>query len=442
LRRLVAGPKIVDVGKEGTRSGSTAIGSTIAGHRVARLIGSGKLGRVFEVYTPKEERRAIKLLRSKFKALGDPLLHNARAMTQARGPHVVTVYDVAVFNGAPYVVMDLVEGDDLRSRVRRGALGSADALRATREAALGLQLLWAHGIAHGDVRPANLLTDVEGVRVVDAMLAPPIAGTDNLRGSPDYLAPERMLGTPPDSLSDIYALGCTLFELLSGAPPFEGSVGDVLEMHASKPIPPLASHPSVVDLVARMTAKDRAQRAKTWSEVIEGIDRALEGAGQQPPTRASLPAIEVDTSELADLDDDIRTAEVPAFTTKSEPPAHTPARGRKRASAPANAPDLPRTHTPFARVPPSNPNMRAPAPVASPAPAPVPIAPPVSVAPIPVVPVAPPSAAPAVIPIAPLMPTLPELDEQHTVIRPMQPRPAPIPSAEDVGLTLDPIDDD
>jgi serine/threonine protein kinase len=407
LRHGLRDPMIPDVGKEGTRSGSTGIGSSIAGFRVARLIGSGALGRVFEVYSPKDERLAIKLLRSKYRALGERLLTQARQLMQVDAPHVVRVHDAAVFSGAPYVVMDIVDGDDLRTRLKGGPLRSAEALAIAREAALGLQALWAHGLAHGDVRPSNLLLGAHGVQVVDALLAPPVAGTDGVRGAPEYLAPECMLGTPPDALTDIYALGCTLFEMLAGERPYSGTPAEVLHAHATAPLPSLATAPSTLDLVTRMLAKDRSLRAKTWSEVIDGIDRALAGAQQPPPQLAPIPSVEI-AFEVNDTDphgDDVRTAEVPAFlgddvAPAAPPPAPRPA--QPAPSAPSTVPVAPMQFSP-----------------PLPAPSRVPVVP--------------------VIPVAPMGADLPELDEQHTVVRPMT---RPIPSAEDIGLQLDPIDDE
>jgi hypothetical protein len=100
-RRVVETP---GVGGDSTKTGSTSIGASIGGHRVARLIGSGGLGRVFECYTPTEQKVAIKMLRSKHAALGEAVLSNVRALRDAQSPHLVQVFDVAVFNNAPFIV--------------------------------------------------------------------------------------------------------------------------------------------------------------------------------------------------------------------------------------------------------------------------------------------------------------------------------------------------
>jgi eukaryotic-like serine/threonine-protein kinase len=424
---------------EGTRSGSTSIGAAIAGYRVARLLGGGRFGRVFECYTPDDQKIAIKLLRTKFNALGDPLLKNVRTLQQVQSPHVVTVLDVAVYSGSTYVAMEHVDGEDLKTRLILGPLRSADALSLARQAALGLQALWAHGVAHGDVRPANLLIADQTLKVVDALLTPLVEGTETVRGTAEYLAPERLVGTPPDALSDIYALGCTLHEMLSGQPPFEGTVSELFEAHGRQQPPPLATSPSVADLVTKMMAKDRAQRVKTWSEVIEGIDRALAGSAQTGPVRGEVPALDVVIEDFGDLDvddpfGDVPTSEIPAFAKDSTAAIKDGVADPGRSSTPAGPaiPTLESTPPAPAARPASQPPRPAPPPPAVARPAgPNPTPQPPRPTPLP----------PGVIPVIPLVRPGDD-DEGRTVVRPMTSGAGrPIPSADDIGLTLDPIDD-
>lgn len=409
------------------RGGATSIGTTIAGYRVVRLLGGGRLGRVFECEAPGDRRVAIKLLRSRAAALGDGglrdgLLRDGRLAAQVRSPHVVAVVEVAVFNNAPFIVMELIEGEDLATRLKGGPLRSVEALEFARQAALGLQALWAAGIAHGDVRPANLLVTSGGLlKVVDAGLAPPLAGS-SLRGAAEYTAPERLIGTPIDVLTDIYALGCTLYEMLAGHPPFEGDTAAVLALQAHATAPPLATSPSVVDLVLRMMAKDRAARQKSWGEVVEGINRALDGLGQAPPQKFALPTIEVPFDSVSDEDPftGARTLEIPAFDRddsgavrdesgeRSVPPAQASA---PPAAASTAAPARAQRAAPPAPAPPASASGEAPAPRRD----------------------------PATLPVTPLLPS--SFDEMHTVVRPMKKAGPVMPTAEDIGLVLEPIDE-
>src|SRR6185437_16141610 len=109
---------------------------------------------------------------------------------------------------------------------------------------LGLQAGWAQGIAHGDVRPQNVLLpngDPKQAKVGDFLLAPPIEGTENVRGSPAYVAPELLVGTPPDPLSDLYSVGCLLYECITGKTTFTGSPSSILHAQVNTPPPSLAA---------------------------------------------------------------------------------------------------------------------------------------------------------------------------------------------------------
>src|SRR5581483_8817392 len=226
---------------------STVLGSTIGKHRIVKLVGGGVVGRVFACIpmdTADPARIvAVKVMRTKFAALGERLMRERNMFDKIRAPNVIETYDVAVYSNVPYVVMELVEGESLAERLQKGPLKSADALAVARSIVLGLQAAWAHGLAHGDLRPQNVLLphgDFTKAKVGDFLLAQPVEGTESVRGSPAYLAPEILVGTPPDPLSDLYAVGCTLYECLVGKPPFTGSPTAILHAQVNTPPPSLA----------------------------------------------------------------------------------------------------------------------------------------------------------------------------------------------------------
>ncbi|HEY4221861.1 MAG TPA: serine/threonine-protein kinase [Myxococcota bacterium] len=269
---------------------STVLGSTIGRHRIVKLIGGGAVGRVFACLRMEDDRPvAIKVLRTKHAGIGAELMRERAKLERVESPHAVKVHDVSVYNNVPYVVMDLVEGHSLAALLDKGPLRSVEALEVGRALSLGLQAAWAQGVAHGDVRPENILLpdgDVRRAQLVDFLLAPPL-DAPGVRGSPAYLAPELLVGTPPDPLSDLYAVGCTLYRCLAGQTPFAGLPAAVLRAQMEKPSPTLAAMvpgpQALVDLVDRMREKDRSKRVKTYAEVLDGIERALRGVSLAEP---------------------------------------------------------------------------------------------------------------------------------------------------------------
>lgn len=280
---------------------------TIGRHRIERLIGGGAMGRVFVCRTQDDRVVAIKLLRSSHAAAGDRLMEKRAALEKVRSPYVVEVYDVSVYNNVPFVVMEVAEGGTLAERIQPGPLRTVDALGHAREIAEGARAAWAQGIAHGDLRPHNVLLVQDHVKLVDFLLAPPIEGAPGLRGTPAYMAPELMLGTPADALSDIYALGTILFQCLTGRTPYSGSAAGILQQQSSPaPITLAGAMPGaphfLVELVDRLLDKDRSRRMKTWDEVLEGIDRAMRGLSMKEQ-KPQLPEVDMDVDIDASFDD-------------------------------------------------------------------------------------------------------------------------------------------
>src|SRR5262249_30158193 len=203
-------------------------------------------------------------------------------------PNIVMAYDADEDEDGPFLVMEFVNGRDLSSEVERGGpLSPADAVDCAQQAARGLECAHAQGIVHRDVKPGNLLRDAAWVvKVADvgvAGLTAPggSAGTSSLTqaggvvGTLDYMAPEQALdSTAIDERVDVYSLGCTLYFLLTGRPPYAaGSVMALLLKHRDAPIPSLtAARPDVPPdldaLFRRMVAKNPDGRPAGMAEVV------------------------------------------------------------------------------------------------------------------------------------------------------------------------------
>src|SRR5437762_9392513 len=191
-------------------------------------------------------------------------------------PNLVAAYDAGQVEGVAYLVLEFVEGHDLAWIVQqRGPLPAAEACEVVRGAALGLEHLHKHGLVHRDVKPANLMLTPSGqVKLLDLGLARdlhesaaggPITSPGQFLGTPDYMAPEQCLDSHAvDGRADIYALGCTLYELLTGRPPFAGpaheSVFLKMKAHVEAPVPPVQGRrPEVPERLAAVLERMRSE---------------------------------------------------------------------------------------------------------------------------------------------------------------------------------------
>jgi serine/threonine-protein kinase len=196
---------------------------------------------------------------------------------------VVPVYDYGPVGpvGAPFLVMELVDGPSLAEVAACGPLEPAWVLDVAGQVAAGLAAAHAQGLVHRDIKPANLLLAPGGtVKITDFGIASAagsasltLAGT--LPGTPGYLAPERAAGAPATAASDLYSLGVVAWECLAGAPSFTGTPLEIALAHADRVMPPLpAAIPrGVADLVAELTAKGPAARPASAASVAARADQ-------------------------------------------------------------------------------------------------------------------------------------------------------------------------
>lgn len=277
-----------------------------ASYEVIELLGRGAMGMVYRVkHVTLPAEYALKILTDdKQDEVSVIRFQNeAQAIAKLIHPNIVAIYNFGLHDGSlPFYVMDLLAGEDLLDKiVYSGPMAPEMALPLFIEACAGLSFAHRKGILHRDVKPANLLIldrpDVHGasVKVVDFGIvkfaeelkpdSQKLTAMGIVCGSPSYMSPEQAMGQKVDPRSDIYSLGCSLFETLTGKVPFRGrSASDTMMMHVSAPSPSLASKnpegkfsDDLEILVARMMAKERMYRYQTMEAVAQDLKNLLEG---------------------------------------------------------------------------------------------------------------------------------------------------------------------
>ncbi|MFF3918638.1 serine/threonine-protein kinase [Streptomyces sp. NPDC001852] len=245
-------------------------------YQLQERLGRGAMGEVWRAADQLLGRPvAVKLLCAEDAADAERFRLEAQTAGRLNHPNVVGMYDFGSHQGRLYLVMELVEGWSLaQDRSLRGVLAPQDAAAVVAQVAAGLAAAHRQGVVHRDVKPANvMLTGDRTAKVADfgiARFADEAAGsltvTGKILGTADYLAPERALGRPAQPASDVYSLGCVLYELLTGRPPFRGATSlAVVQQHVDAvPPPPVRLRPGtpqpLSDYVLRLLAKDPAHR--------------------------------------------------------------------------------------------------------------------------------------------------------------------------------------
>jgi serine/threonine-protein kinase len=274
-------------------------GTIVGAYRVEGTIGSGSMGEVFRgIDTGLNRRVAIKLLSEKHRdspELRQRFVREGRAVAAISHPNVVQVFATGSYDDRPYIAMELLDGADLGSIVERsGRLDSLAAAHAVLDGAQGLAAAARAGLIHRDVKPSNLVRLSDGkVKVTDFGLAKPVdPGSEPaltamgvVVGTPDYIAPEQARGEAIDERVDIYALGGTLYFLLTGVPPFrtgkpaEDKYLKVVARHLRNPPPDvLIANPGcdreLAELARTMMAKRPAERP-SYDELIAQLSRIV-----------------------------------------------------------------------------------------------------------------------------------------------------------------------
>jgi serine/threonine protein kinase len=263
-----------------------------------------------------QENRAVVLKFLREDLLDRPRLverfrREAAAATLLKHPNIVAAYGIEPFGRWPALVMEYVQGTDLARLIKKaGPVPIRIGCELIRQAGVGLQHSFERGMVHRDIKPSNLIVSNAGtVKILDFGLAKMqselsvgagLTSTGALLGSVDYIAPEQ-LDDPrlADLRADIYSLGCTLYHLLSGVPPFQGTALEVLEAHRSlepRPLtevrPELPSELAV--LVAWMMAKKPGRRFQTPAEVARRLMPFASAAADRIPAPTGGMLIETE----------------------------------------------------------------------------------------------------------------------------------------------------
>ena len=284
-------------------------------YRVLRMLGKGGMGIVFECEDSSLGRRvAVKVLRPEIAdaMLRKRFLREARLAAALSSEYLAHVYQVGEHNGLPFLAMEFLQGESLESKLQRdGRLPVPACLAIARQVAEGLRVAHDQGLIHRDIKPANLWLDRERagsdsrrVKILDFGLARPLntddglTSHDNILGTPRYMAPEQVRGETLDARADLYALGSTLYQMLTGQAPFDGkNVTALLLAVVSEdaPSPRKLSEDipePVADLVLALLSKSPEDRPASAAAVIERIRAIEEGRIADSPTepQRSRPA--------------------------------------------------------------------------------------------------------------------------------------------------------
>src|SRR5581483_3060996 len=249
------------------------VGDRVGPYRLDALLGIGGMGEVYRATDTRLNRKvAIKITRERFQ---ERFEREARAIAVFNHPHICTLYDV----GPNCIVMELVEGATLAEEIRKGPLSWEQVLAHGSQIALALAEAHAHGIIHRDLKPSNIMVTRHGVKVMDFGLARmasegKLTAVASVMGTPEYMAPEQMLGWEADERSDLFALGLVLYEMAAGKLPLPGrSLGRMLAEGSISQVPRVSKEradttPTMDALVAKLLEPKPPERVQSATEVV------------------------------------------------------------------------------------------------------------------------------------------------------------------------------
>lgn len=274
------------------------VGDTVDGYRLRAILQPGQKTSVFEVVEGSGRHFAMKMLLPELKddkEARQELFNDAEVGLKMRHDNVINILKVSK-TGVPYFIMEYFPSGSLRTRLMSKQPADKQFLREKaktifKQAATGLAYMTASGFIHKDIKPDNILCNASGkTKIIDFAIAQPIkrgllgslfgGGPRKAQGTYSYMSPEQVQNHKLDARSDVYAFGCTLYELVTGTekstarPPFRGtSVNEILVKHLKeKPPSPTAYNPDVTDefgnMVLRMLAKKPADRPEGFHEVL------------------------------------------------------------------------------------------------------------------------------------------------------------------------------
>src|SRR5271163_3365836 len=251
-------------------------------YQVVEIVGKGANSKVARGFDPLIGRTvAIKLLSSDL-ARGETrqrFLQEARVVGQLSHPSIVTLHDMGIEESTqtPYLIMEYLEGQALDQILQKGAMPYPKACAWVAEIAIALSIAHRKGIIHGDAKPANILTTVDGrTKLTDfgmARLARRDTMDSSLAGTPAYWCPEQIIGKPQDARSDLFSLGVVLYEMTTGRRPFDGKTLPAIceRLLSTTPLPPSHANPSLPvaldEVIGACLVKDPAGRIASAEEL-------------------------------------------------------------------------------------------------------------------------------------------------------------------------------
>ncbi len=282
---------------------SLTTGTRLGPYEILGSIGAGGMGEVYRAHDARLDRDvAVKVLPESFATDQERLrrfTREAQAASALNHPNIIAVFDVGTHAGAPYLVSELLEGESLRARLKRGRLPTSKAVDVARQVAAGLAAAHEKGITHRDIKPENLFVATDGrVKILDFGLVKPMSTGDAdatrelsltltgvVMGTVGYMSPEQVRGQPTDPRTDIFSFGAVLYEMLSGRRAFSG--GSAVEaLHAileadppALPAATLQSSPALGRIVARCLEKDPAERFHSAHDLGLALESITAGSG-------------------------------------------------------------------------------------------------------------------------------------------------------------------
>jgi serine/threonine-protein kinase len=278
-------------------SGDPLVGTHFGDYAVDSLLGVGGMGKVYRATAPDGTAVALKLVKEDYardETFRRRFYREARIAQMVKHPNVVPVVDTGEHQGLPFMAQRFIsgksdpnKGESLDDKLKRdGPLDVATSVQVCTDVASGLEALWAAGMVHRDVKPANILLDERGqAYITDFGLAKDTQGSlltlpGQALGSMDYMSPEQIRGEPVSAASDIYALGCVMYECMVGRPPFADVQGmRILWAHLQDEPPDPTSlrselPPEFARTIMVAMAKDPQQRPHTAGEYARMLAEA------------------------------------------------------------------------------------------------------------------------------------------------------------------------